>query len=469
MIAEVKLWGEPVGTLSLNPDGITTVFRFDADFLKKGLDIAPIQLPLKSLHANDLFSFNPNDETEFQTYKALPDFIADSLPDSFGNRVIEAWLIRQRRDISSFSAVERLCYTGKRGLGALEYHPLIPVNDKIVDVDVHELVKLANDVLQDRRNLNTNFSRGDEALMDIVRVGSSAGGARPKAVIAYNETTGEVKSGQIPDVPNRFAHWLIKFDGVSNSEPLGLSTGMGRVEYAYHLMAKDCKIDMAECRLMEEGGRAHFMTRRFDRPGGGETLHMQTLNAIAHLSYKLIDRNYYEQLFTTLRDLRMPHTTFEQQYRRMVFNVVAKNCDDHTKNVSFLMDKKGNWSLSPAYDVSYAYNPLSFWNKRHLMGINGKFDNFTRKDLEKIGIEEGIKNRNEIIEQVCEVVSRWPEYAKSTGVDKSIYERIGSVHETHINMKENATIVKPSNKLKNATQDLKKDSPKQSPGRKMKL
>jgi len=227
----------------------------------------------------------------------------------------------------------------------------------------------------------------------------------------------------------------LKLDGVSKSEELGLSSGMGRVEYAYHLMAKDCGIEMAKCRLLEEGGRAHFMTRRFDRPGGGEKLHMQTLNAIARMSYKLINTHYYEQLFSVIREMRLPYSAIEQQFRRMVFNVVAKNCDDHTKNVSFLMDINGNWSLSPAYDITYAYNPSGYWNRRHLMGINGKFDDFTGKDLEKVGIAEGIRNRNRIIEQICDVVGWWPEYARQAGIDKTLYEKIGAVHETHINQK----------------------------------
>ena len=435
MIAEIKLWGDRVGILSQNTDRLTHVFQFDSEFLKKGLDIAPLLMPLKTLDAKRMFTIIPDDETDFLTYRSLPAFIADSLPDSFGNRVIEAWLARQNRDFNSFSAVERLCYTGERGMGALEYHPLFSINEKTVDVNIPELIQLANEVLSERRNLQTNFSQGDEALMDIVRVGSSAGGARPKAVIAYNEVTGEVKSGQIAGIPEEFEHWLIKLDGVSKSETLGLSSGMGRVEYAYYLMAKDCNIEMAECRLMEEGGRAHFMTRRFDRPGGGEKLHLQTLNAIARMSYKRIDQYYYEQLFSTIRELRLPHSAIEQQYRRMVFNVVAKNCDDHTKNVSFLMDKKGNWQLSPAYDMSYAYDPAGFWNRRHFMGINGKFENFTMTDLEKVGVAEGIKNRKRIIEQICDVINRWPEYAQSAGVEKSLYQKIGVVHETHIGMR----------------------------------
>ena len=434
MIAEVRLWDMLVGTLSLNRDRRTSVFRFDSEFLKKGLDIAPIRMPLDSIDASKVHTFIPEDESDFRTYKGLPEFVADSLPDSFGNRVINAWLVKQGRNENDFTSIERLCYTGKRGVGALEYFPAIGGDDQVVDVDVDELVRLANDIFDERKGLHTNFSKGDEALMSIVRVGASAGGARPKAVIAYNEKTGDVKSGQIADIPQEFEHWIIKLDGVSKSEELGLSSGMGRIEYAYYLMAKDCHIEMSECKILEEGGRAHFMTRRFDRRCGNEKVFMQSLNAIAHMNYNKIETHYYEQLFSVMRRIHLPYSATEQQFRRMVFNVVAKNCDDHTKNVSFLMDKTGKWSLSPAYDVTYAYDPFSYWNPRHLMGINGKFENFTRKDFEKIGKETGVKNWGAILEQVCDVVSRWPEYAQSAGVEKPLYQKIGAVHQTHMNM-----------------------------------
>ena len=428
MVAEVKLWDMLVGNLSLNRDRKTSIFRFDSDFLKKGLNIAPILIPLNNIDISKIHTFIPEDEADFKTYKGLPEFVADSLPDSFGNRVINAWLVKQGRDINNFTSIERLCYTGKRGIGALEYFPAIGEGDQVVDVDIDELVRLANNVLDDRKRLNTNFSKGDEALVSIVRVGASAGGARPKAVIAYNEKTGDIKSGQIADIPQGFEHWLIKLDGVSRSEELGLSSGMGRVEYAYYLMAKDCGIEMSRCKILEEGRRAHFMTQRFDRPGGNEKIFMQSLNAIARMNYNKIETHYYEQLFSVMRRMLLPHKDTEQQFRRMVFNVVAKNCDDHTKNVSFLMDKTGKWSLSPAYDLTYAYDPASYWNPRHLMGINGKFENFTLKDFEKIGRETGVKNCKSILEQVCYIVSRWPVYAKSAGVNKFLYKKIGDVH-----------------------------------------
>ena len=432
MITEVRLWDMVVGNLSLNKDRRTSVFRFNPDFVKKSLDIAPILMPINGIDILKVRTFIPEDEADYKTYKGLPEFVADSLPDSFGNKVINAWLIKQGRNVTDFTSIERLCYTGKRGVGALEYFPAIGGDDQVVDIDVDELVRLTNDVLDDRKKLHTNFSKGDEALMSIVRVGASAGGARPKAVIAYNEETGDIKSGQIANIPQGFEHWLIKLDGVSKSEDLGLSFGMGRVEYAYYLMAKDCNIEMSRCKILEEGDRAHFMTRRFDRPGGNEKVFMQSFNAIARMNYNKIGTHYYEQLFSVIRRLHLPYAATEQQFRRMVFNVVAKNCDDHTKNVSFLMDKTGSWSLSPAYDLTYAYDPSSYWNAQHLMGINGKFEDFTKKDFEKIGRETGVKNWNSIVEQVCDFVSRWPEYAKSAGVDKSLYKKIGAVHKTSI-------------------------------------
>jgi len=436
MITEIRLWEMVVGYISLNSDRITSVFRFAPEFLTKGLDISPILMPLNSPDISKVHSLVPDNEADYRTYKGLPEFVADSLPDSFGNKVINAWLTKQGRNITDFSSVERLCYTGKRGVGALEYYPLIGGDDKIVDVNVDELVSLADEVFDNRKKLNTNLSKGDEALMSIVRVGTSAGGSRPKAVIAYNPTTGDIKSGQIAEIPKGFEHWIIKLDGVSKSEELGLSAGMGRVEFAYHLMAKDCGITMSDCKLLEEGARAHFMTRRFDRQEKNDKLYMQSLNALARMNYNQIDTHYYEQLFAVIRKLHLPYPMVEQQFRRMVFNIVAKNCDDHTKNVSFLMGRNGKWSLSPAYDLTYAYNPYGFYNRRHLMGIRGKFDNFTREDLEKVGVAEGIKNRNRIIEQVCDIVSRWNQYAKTTGVDKTVTESIGAVHQTQLGLKD---------------------------------
>ena len=426
---EVKLFGHSVGALIWNSSQNATVFRFYKDFLKLGLDVAPLLIPLQSIDSDKTYSFIPDNEHDRQVYKGLPAFIADSLPDSFGNKVIDEWLSRQGRASGSFSILERLCYTGERGIGALEFYPPATTREQITDIDIKHLVQLAQEVFTSRANFSVNYNKDVAAMRDIIKVSVSAGGARPKAVIAYNEATGEIKSGQLAQTPKDFQHWLIKLDGVTQSAELGLSTGMGRVEYTYHLMAKDCGIDMAESRILEEGGRAHFMTRRFDRPGNGEKLHLQTLNAIAGMNYSLKYSFSYEHVFSVLRQLNLSHSVAEQFFRRIVFNVVSKNCDDHTKNISFLMDKTGRWSLSPAYDVSYAYDPTGMWNQDHFLSINGKYENFKYADIEKLAKEQRIKNYKEIIEQVYEVVSRWPEYAMAVGVDDKIAAGIGKTHE----------------------------------------
>ena len=431
--AEVRIWDMTVGYLIWDDRRRYADFEFDRRFISKDLDLSPLQIPHKNIELRKVYSFQPPSENDRLTFKGLPLFIADSLPDSFGNKVINAWLLQQGRHPDSFNPVEHLCYTGNRGLGALEFYPAMFKPDKIENVDITSLIELAQSVFASRQNWHTNIRKRTSAIRDIVRVGASAGGARPKAVIAYNESTKEIKSGQIAAIPKGFEHWLLKIDGVSESADLGLATGMGQVEYAYYLMAKDSGIDMAECRLLEEGGRAHFMTRRFDRPGNGEKLHMQSLCALANMNFTNINSYNYENVFAVLRTMRLPHTSIEQLYRRMIFNVLAKNCDDHTKNISFLMDKQGNWSLSPAFDVSYAYDPTGRWNYQHFLSINGKNGgingNIFYPDLEKVGKEQGIKNRKEIIEQVCEVVSRWPEYAKTVGVDNDIAAGIGKTHE----------------------------------------
>lgn len=427
MTIEVKIWETLVGLLSWDDRRSVGVFEFDRNFIKTGLNLSPLIIPTPD--EKKVYSFPPVDEEARITYKGLPAFIADSLPDSFGNKVIDEWLLQQGRTIEIFSVLERLGYTGKRGLGALEFYPSTANMDEIVDVNIIELISLAQGVFAKRSKFHANATTGSAAIKDIVRVGASAGGARPKAVIAYNEATGEIKSGQIAEIPEGFEHYLLKLDGVTKSEELGLPTGMGRVEYAYYKMATDSGITMAECRLLEEGGRAHFMTRRFDRPGGGEKLHMQTICALANMNFRLKRTHSYERVFFTLNRLKLPYTAIEQQFRRMVFNVVAKNCDDHTKNISFLMNKEGEWSLAPAYDISYAYDPTGEWNRCHLLSVNGKFEDFTLKDLEKTGQEQSIKNCKHIIAQICDVVSRWPEYAKAAGVDKSLYESIAKAHE----------------------------------------
>jgi len=318
---------------------------------------------------------------------------------------------------TSFSPVDRLCYIGSRGMGALQFEPAISRNDKVDKIEVAELVGLAGDMLRKRTSLTTNIhGKGPKGIEEILKVGSSAGGARPKAIIAYDEQTGEVRTGQAK-APRGFGYWIIKLDGVSGNA-LGDPKGYGRIEYAYHLMAKSCDIEMAECRLLEEGPRAHFMTRRFDRSPDGSRLHQQTLCGIAHYSFNDPDSYSYEQAFGVMRQLKLPYPDAEQLFRRMVFNVVARNQDDHVKNIAFLMDKAGHWSLAPAFDVTYSYNPAGSWTDRHQMTMNGKRDGFTLADFRACGKSALMKRgrAEAIVEEVRAAVAKWPDYAEQAQV-----------------------------------------------------
>lgn len=416
VVAEVNLWGIRVGAVAWNEAANHGVFEFEPGFLKLELDISPLKMPLAEARSGKrIFSF-PTLNTE--TFQGLPGLLADSLPDKFGNRLIEEWLARKGRTVQSMNPIEKLCYIGSRGMGALEFKPSIARYDGASEpLQVDELVRLASDILHQRNSLETNFEKPEnQAIEDIIRVGTSAGGARAKAVIAYNPETGDVRSGQAQHAAG-FDYWMIKFDGVSN-DLLGDPQGYGRIEYAYHLMAKACGIDMMECRLLEEHGRTHFMTKRFDRVGT-EKLHMQTLCGIAHFDYNMPNVYSYEQAFQVMRQLRLPYPDAEELFRRMVFNVICFNCDDHTKNISFLMNKRGEWRLSPAYDVTYAYNPENRWLKQHQMAVNGKRENIYRGDLLKVASEMNIKKPLEIISEVHEAAARWSEFAEQAGIPES--------------------------------------------------
>ena len=429
-VAYVKIWDQVVGAVTWNDDGFAT-FEFDTNFLRKGLDLSPIHMPLEeSLRGDGIYSFRSRSTTGFDTFKGLPGMLADSLPDRFGNAIIDSWLQRQKRDIASFSPVERLCYIGNRGMGALEYVPSL--NDKLnepVAVEIGRLVELAHEVITERSHLNVNLtgddSKDSESLVEILNVGTSAGGARAKAVIAINEG-GHIISGQ-SDIPPGYEHWLIKFDGVADLE-LGVPQGYGRIEYGYHLMAKEAGIVMPTCKLLEENGRAHFMVKRFDRLPNNQKVHMQSLCGIAHYDFNMPGAYGYEQVFGVMRKLRIPASQAEQQYRRMVFNVVARNQDDHTKNVTFLMDKSGKWSLSPAYDITYSHNPGGKWTSSHQMTINGKRDHFTREDLMIVGRSINLKKPGLIIDEVIDAVQKWPEFAKKAGVGLNKEQAIAQTH-----------------------------------------
>lgn len=429
--AVVRLWGDVVGAVSWLDDRAYGVFEYDRAFLKKGLDISPIHMSLDDARKGDgIFSFPSLNK---DTFLGLPGLLADALPDKFGNSIIDAWLARKGRDGASFSPVERLCYTGKRGMGALEFSPsMMDRYDTSVPVEISDLVELAQEIMVQRKALDVTLDRSEEknadAIMDILRVGTSAGGARPKAVIAMDDK-GNVMSGQAK-APKGYDYWILKFDGVSDLE-LGEPRGYGRIEYAYHLMAKAAGIDMMECRLLEENGRAHFITKRFDRVNG-EKLHVQSLCGIAHYDFNMAGAYSYEQAFAIMRKLRLSKADAIQQYRRMLFNVMARDLDDHTKNISFLMAPDGKWKLSPAYDVIYAHNPAGKWTNLHQMSLNGKRDHFTKADLLATGESIGLSKSDGIIHDVINAVGRWREFAKEAGVSEKTIKEISDNHRLEL-------------------------------------
>ena len=415
--ADVYLWGQKAGTVLWNENRVCANFEYTPKFIRSGLEIAPLTMPLSP----QIYSFPSRDN--YKTFLGLPGMLAEALPDTFGRALLDNWLAAQGRQDAN--PVERLCFQGKRSMGALEF---VPSKERILDteqaIEVESLVQTAREALTNKEAFVTNLSESNEALMDIIRVGTSAGGQRAKAVIAYNETTGEVRSGQTT-APEGFDYWLLKLDGVTNKE-LGDPEHWGEVEYVHSLIAKAAGINMTECRLYRENGRAHFMTKRFDR-AHGEKIHMQTLCGLAHFDFNMLHAYSYEQAFAVMRQLRLTYPEAEEFYRRMVFNVVARNQDDHTKNISFLMDKKGIWHLSPAYDMSWAYNPTGGWTATHQMSINGKWDNITREDLLHVAYEMNIKHAPAIIDKVIEAVSLWPQLAKEhTDIPQNIINAIES-------------------------------------------
>ena len=423
--ALVHIWGQLAGAVAWDQDRQAATFEYDRDFLERGLDLAPLQMPLAAARRGDARFTFPRLARE--TFHGLPGLLADALPDAFGNGIIDAWLARRGRTPESFSPIERLCYTGSRAMGALEFRPAIrDAFDQPAPVAVAELVALAQAVSDRRGGLAADLDEGTDALLDIIRVGTSAGGGRPKAVIAVNDATGEVRSGQAA-APAGFAHWLLKFDGVHDLQ-LGESAGFGRIEYAYALMAAAGGLDMMPCRLLEEGGRAHFMTRRFDRPDQGGKLHLQSLCAMAHFDFNQPARWSYEQAFQVMRELRLPSTDAEQQFRRLVFNVAAQNRDDHTKNIAFVMDGEGRWRLSPAFDVTFAFNPGGPWTARHQMSVNGKREGIGRDDLLAVAGEMNIRRARDLVAEVAAAVARWPEFAAAAQVDEATAARIGGLH-----------------------------------------
>ncbi|MCL4722106.1 MAG: HipA domain-containing protein [Gammaproteobacteria bacterium] len=422
-LAEVRLWGRTIGAVSLADTAGCASFQYDAAFIRSGIQLAPLTMPL----APGVYTFP---ELPRATFHGLPGLLADSLPDRFGNALIDAWLATQGRTPDSFNAVERLCYLGTRGMGALEFHPATGPGARAAHrIEIDALVELASAVLTRSDGFKATFADPErtDALRDLLRVGTSAGGARAKAVIAWHPATGEVRSGQVPADPG-FEHWILKFDGVAGNRDKELEdpAGYGAIEYAYALMAGAAGITVPPCRLLEENGRRHFMVRRFDRTSSGGKLHMQSLGALAHFDYNAPGAHAYEQALLVIRQLGLGMDAVEEQYRRMVFNILARNQDDHVKNIAFLMDQAGRWSLSPAYDLTYSYNPAGLWTARHQMTLNGKRDDFGPDDFRRcartVSLQRG--RADSIVGEVATAVRQWPEFAARAGIPGAVVQAI---------------------------------------------
>ncbi len=424
-VAEVSIWGELAGAVAWDNAAGLAAFEYDTGFKSKGWDISPLQMPVSD--TRNIYSFpalRKKAEAALDSFRGLPGLLADVLPDRYGNELINQWLARQGRPQDSMNPVEMLCFIGTRGMGALEFQPATMKESKrTFAVEIESLVDMAKKMLSGKEAFATNLRTDEEkAIPELLRIGTSAGGARPKAVIAYNEKTGEVRSGQTA-APKGFEHWLVKLDGVSDVQ-LGTSHGYGRIEMAYYNMAKACGISMMPSRLLEENGRAHFMTKRFDREGGSTKHHIQTFSALKHFDYNSVMSFSYEQLFQTMRELKLTYPEAEQMFRRMVFNVAARNCDDHTKNFSFRLKKDARWELAPAYDLCHAYQPDHRWVSQHALSINGKRTDITREDLLEIGRSIKNKKASEVIDEINATVAQWKQYADETAVSPDLRDRI---------------------------------------------
>jgi len=425
--AFVKIWGELVGAVAWDETTGFATFEYHSKFKDKGWDLAPFQMPVSGSKSSFSFpALRKKPDSALDTFKGLPGLLADMLPDRYGNELINLWLAQQGRPLDSMNPVETLCFIGTRGMGALEFEPTILKESKrTFSVEIDSLVDIARKMLTKKEAFITNLQEDEKtAIHEILRIGTSAGGARPKAVIAYNEKTGEVRSGQT-NAPKGFEHWLIKLDGVSDIQ-LGASKGYGRVEMAYYNMALACGIEMMPSRLLVENGRAHFMTRRFDREGGSIRHHIQTFCAMKHFDYNLVSSFSYEQLFQTMRELRLPYPAAEQLFRRMVFNVLARNCDDHTKNFAFRLKKDGKWELAPAYDVCHAYQPKHKWVSQHALSINGKRTNITKDDLLTLGKSIKHKKAAVTIDEISNIIRQWKSFADEVKVSPKLRDEIAA-------------------------------------------
>ena len=415
-VARVNMFGLPVGTFRWDERYEVAQFDYDHSFVGRGLEPSPLMMPVREGRVYSFAGLNR------ETFMGLPGMLADSLPDTYGRALFDRWLALTGR--TSGNPIESLCYLGKRCMGALEFEPAIDSGynpQQLFEID--SLVDVAREALYDKASFGVNLNDDRKAaIAEILRLGTSAGGQRAKAIIAYNKATGEVRSGQI-EAPAGFDYYIIKLDGVSAKAGFHETENYGRLEYSFYKLATACGIEMTECSLIEENGRAHFLTRRFDREGGRK-IHMQTLCGLAHYDFHLLRGYSYEQAFNVMRALRLPYSSAREMFRRMVFNVVVRNQDDHTKNISFLMGVDGKWRLSPAYDMGYAYNSQGDWTAQHQMSVNGKFDDISRADLLAFGNSNGIKDALEVIDQVCEVAARWPEMAREAGVPEEMINAI---------------------------------------------
>ncbi|MBO7127937.1 type II toxin-antitoxin system HipA family toxin [bacterium] len=418
---EVKLWGTTIGALSQEDGDDFAFFEYNPDFVRSGIEPAPVTMPVR---AGTIYRFP---DLSPATFHKLPGLFADSIPDKFGNKIIDQWLIQNGREPKSFTALERLCYTGSRGMGALEFFPAIgPDPIKSEPIEIERLRALAANILDQRKKVKVKL-REKDAFEQIVRVGSSAGGARAKVLIAYDDSTGNVLSGQVC-APEGYGYWLLKFDDIENNRDKENAdpAGFGALEYTYSQIAKEAGIEMTECRLLEDGEHRHFMTRRFDRTENGGKLHYQSLAAIAHYDFNIAGAYSYEQAFAIARQIGLTTADIEQMYRRAVFNICARNQDDHTKNIGFLMDKRGNWTLAPAFDVTYAYNPAGRWTGTHQMTFNGKREKFTLDDFKEAaksaGLVQGRYKR--ILEQVQDSLASFKKRAKVNDVPKKLVQEV---------------------------------------------
>lgn len=418
--AAVTLWGTRIGSVRTRGDGVE--FFYDRDFAAHGIEICPLTMPLGT-------AVHRFPELPRRSFHGLPGLLADSLPDKFGNAVLNRWLARQGRTLDRLDPVERLLYVGRRGTGALEYAPALDVDEGDAPIEVPAIVELATEILRQRRDLTARLAADEGAMLQILHVSGSAGGARAKALVAWNRDTGEIRSGQA-EAGDGFSHWLMKFDGVSGNRDRELDDplGYGRIERAYADMVRDAGIEIADCELFEENGRAHFLTRRFDRDDDGSKRHMLSCAGLLHMDFNAPQQHSYEQVLDAMFALGLPLPQREQLLRRAVFNVLGRNQDDHAKNIAFLMDRSGHWRLSPAYDVTYAWNPAGQWTRRHQMTLAGKAEGFELADFDRLAAHAGVKRARsrDIVEQSVTVLDHWADYAQRFGVPDALIAQVAN-------------------------------------------